>query len=192
VLPAAIVGAAKNRAASWKTFKTVTLLSSILAFFALGWLHQGGVLPALSDLHLRLKATESTNPDARFNVVSYSTYMLPRHLLFHPSDSKVSVHVDDLVGGQNNPAALKATLEALRSQCKGGADKCVNFVLMAAPALGDLKGLSEWSVKEEHEFCPHVSAERLPSNVKLDDLYTEDGRRLLLPQLCLKLVSLKF
>ena len=189
VLPVAVVCAARNSLAKWKSFKTVTLLFNILAFGLFGWLHQGGIVPALSALqnHMKNISTIPANYGAHFHVVAYTAYMPPRHLLFAES-SKIQLHVHDMIGANNHPPTFQLQMEELNSSCQKELLKCHFFILLPTTAVHDLRSISGWQLTEEAEFCPHMSMERLPTSTSLrttEDLYE------LLRQLCLKVISVK-
>ena len=189
VLPVAVVCAARNSLAKWKSFKTVTLLFNILAFGLFGWLHQGGMVPALSALqnHMKNISTIPANYGAHFHVVAYTAYMPPRHLLFAES-SKIQLHVHDMIGAHNHPPTFQLQMEELNSSCQKELLKCHFFILLPTTAVHDLRSISGWQLTEEAEFCPHISMERLPTSTSLrttEDLYE------LLQQLCLKVISVK-
>ena len=189
VLPVAVVCAARSSVARWRSFKAITLLFNIVVFVLFGWLHQGGVVPALSALQARMKDI-SGNPahyGAHIHVAAYATYMPPRHLLFTES-SRIQLHVHDMIGAHNHPPTLQLRMEKLDSSCKKELLNCHFFILLPTTAVPDVKSISGWQLTEEAEFCPHVSMERLPTNVSLRT--TEDLYELVL-QLCLKVVSLK-
>ncbi|KAL8617916.1 hypothetical protein ACOMHN_026493 [Nucella lapillus] len=189
ILPFAAVCVARHPLASWKSVRVVSLVFNVLGLTLFGCLHQGGVVPALSALQGRLKkeAAQPSNQGARFHIISYSTYMPPRHLLFvNPSD--VNLVVDDMIGAHNHPPTLRVRMEKRKAACVKDSVPCRFWVLLPAPALVDLATMEGWGVKEEGEFCPHVSMERLPSTSKAGVRTWEDVRGLV-SQLCLKVVS---
>ncbi|KAK7090175.1 GPI mannosyltransferase 4-like [Littorina saxatilis] len=189
VVPVAVVCVAGNSIAKWKTFKAVTLLCNILAFVLFGWLHQGGVVPAMSALQSRFKVISSdpVNHGSHYHIVSYATYMPPRHLLFS-DESKIKLHVHDMIGAHNSPPTLKLRMEELKASCNADKINCHFFMLLPATALLDVTSITGWQEIDEGQFCPHVSMERLPSNFSVE---TKEDVYCLLRQFCLKIVSVK-
>ena len=188
VLPLAVVCVARNGVAGWKTFRAAFVLFNVLGFVVFGWLHQGGVVPALSSLQGRMKSlpAEESGHDVRYHVFAYNTYMPPRHLLF-VDDRKMDLHVDDMIGAHGHPPTLQYRLDRQQSACVHDSVRCVFFLLLPSTAVQDVELLQRWEVREEGEFCPHLTMERLPvvGQVKgVEDIYN------VVSQLCLKVLSL--
>ncbi|XP_076435887.1 GPI alpha-1,2-mannosyltransferase 4-like [Babylonia areolata] len=187
ILPVAVVCVARHRLASWRSVQALTLLINVLGVVMFGCLHQGGVVPALSALQVRLKQESGSQQlsSVRHHVISYATYMPPRHVLF-TNPSSIEVHMHDMIGAHNHPPTLRQRVEELRDSCLEDSVECRFWLLLPAPALGDVVSMEGWGVKKEGEFCPHVSMERLPDRVTVHSW--EDVRHLM-SQLCLKMVT---
>ena len=190
IVPVAIVCAAHSSVARWSIFKFIFLLFNLCGFAMFGLFHQGGLVPAMSNLH-KTVIKDNSNSNLSINIISYSSYMIPRHILFHEKSSLLRLNIDDNIEGQNHLPTLQFRLQEMNRNC-GKEEKCEYYVLLAEPGLRDILSVKSWKVEQIKAFCPHFSGERLPELLPLDSYKTEKGWRHLYNQLCLNVVKIAF
>ncbi|GAA6016294.1 hypothetical protein JCM10207_000460 [Rhodosporidiobolus poonsookiae] len=121
-----------------KAFWTLWLLHSAFFTAFFGYLHQGGLLPALFALNSELRAPASLlGGAAAVEAVFWQTFMPPRHLLLPVVEggkpSPPAVRVTDIAGA--SPAALIDTLAAaLAAAFRDDTPTVAHPVLLVAPA----------------------------------------------------------
>ncbi|XP_065672354.1 GPI mannosyltransferase 4 isoform X3 [Hydra vulgaris] len=133
-------------------FFSTWIMFNILGTFWYGFAHQGGIVPALSQIHIDQKSTS-----LHYNhFIFWKTYMIPKHLLALSKHDK-NTHIYDLAG-----ADIDVFLNKLRSFQELSK---VNKVWLICPSsMHDIiKNNSLYTFDLKHQFFPHVSVENLPT-----------------------------
>ena len=192
VLPIVIVCCAKSPVVQCRTFCALTLLFNVLAFILFGWLHQGGVYPILSRLHGHLQQVQMTETSStrsiHYHLYSLSSYMLPRHLLFVENAGSVKLHVDDMIGHQNDVPALHNKLKSTHSVCRKGHYRCRYLVLVSCAlpvSVGTELDGWRWSERDRCRF--HLSLDHPSFNISVWDM--AGSLRSVHSNMCLRLLS---
>ncbi|GAA5860975.1 hypothetical protein JCM3774_003210 [Rhodotorula dairenensis] len=161
----------RNRRVFWGFW----LAHSVLFTALFGFLHQGGIIPALFQLNSDLRATSPGHLGAlqEIDIVFWRTFMPPRHLLLPiPSGetAQPTVHVTDLAGA-DRPELYEA-LERLSSYLPASAEQSTTGrrgVLLVAPASSP--GLAELACGPE-QFAA-VAGDFQPRSVCINPLWPE-------------------
>ncbi|GAA5889266.1 hypothetical protein JCM5296_005850 [Sporobolomyces johnsonii] len=117
-----------------KIFSVLWLIHSVLFTILFGYLHQGGLLPAIITLNRELR--NSTSPlvmGETLDIVFWRTFMPPRHLLLPAGANELpSIRVTDMAGVA--PQLLLFTLAALPHPSSDPVSPNTSHRLLVAPA----------------------------------------------------------
>lgn len=184
VLPFAVVSAVGSKLVQTKSWQCFTLVFNVLAFLFFGFLHQAGLIPALSSLQQELTSESKTlkHMPSAYHLVFYCTYMPPRYILLANSQT-IDLTVHDLGGRPAEELELK--VKQINTFCENSLQHCHIKLFFPGSVEKDVKNLVNW--QNMNNFCPHLSTERLPKvgeylngNISLAEFMS---------QLCLKVYS---
>ncbi|KWU44848.1 hypothetical protein RHOSPDRAFT_33670 [Rhodotorula sp. JG-1b] len=122
------------------------LIHSVLFTALFGFLHQGGLIPALFELNSSLRRTSDGQLGAlrEVDIVFWRTFMPPRHLLLPLSSGKAPiVRVADLAGAE--PLELYRTLAHLSAEAYNTLER--RSAILVAPAYSP--GIAELACSAE-------------------------------------------
>ena len=150
---------------SWVGWRTIWIISNLLAALFYGVLHQGGLVPCLAYLQKTLPASRTKM--ANDHIIFYHTYMPPRHLLTIPRhvathDSRRTglTEVHDLKGASFGQ--IGKVVETILGQKRATE---VSNIYVVSPATLDKQFCDKnhrYSFKLERHFTRHLTMEDPP------------------------------
>ncbi|XP_078522612.1 GPI alpha-1,2-mannosyltransferase 4 [Lissotriton helveticus] len=161
ILPLVLWSAPESQKIQWKS---IIVLFNLLGAIVFGCLHQGGLIPCLSQLEHVIHTKESLNNPSHYTLLFTHTYMPPRYLL-NIKNQETSVDVIDMAGTEEKQFCQKVGNIAgdMSSRNTETPQDRIHHLYIITP--GTFKPALEncgFVVKNETLFFPHLSMEDPP------------------------------
>jgi len=155
----------KQKAADKKLFWIVWFLFNLIGVVWYGFLHQGGLIPALTRISQNVTNRNKTM-SVENHFIFWKTYLVPRHLSsFHKDDEAFSVY--DLSGsGVEN---VTFTIKQITTQ-----SSCAKQIYLLAPSSiqKELMEKLQSPFQLVEQFYPHITLEDFPA-VQMKDFISK-------------------
>ncbi|XP_069069243.1 GPI mannosyltransferase 4 isoform X2 [Pleurodeles waltl] len=161
ILPLVLWSAPQKQTIQWKS---ILVLFNLLGALVFGCLHQGGLIPCLSQLEQVIHTKEPLNNHSHYTLLFTHTYMPPRYLL-NIKNQETSVDVIDMAGTEEKQFCQKVgeITEDISSRNSDTTKNRIHHFYIITP--GTFKPELEncgFVVKNETMFFPHLSMEDPP------------------------------
>ncbi|XP_067669654.1 GPI mannosyltransferase 4-like [Haliotis asinina] len=108
---------------------------NLLGLLVFGFLHQGGIVPGISNLQKKIATNKGDS-----HVVFYHTYMPPQHLFLRPEESESKLYIYDLGGASFEK--LEKKMENIRTIAADKGERSGIWIVAPKTVVADVKKLS--------------------------------------------------